>query len=113
YTCFFRSPAQLEAIAGPVIDFLLDANASSKKRLDILLFACSNGAEAYTIASTLMRAHPSLDLHIAASDLHEEMVARASAARYSKDEIRLSRHISDALINDTFDEDGDAYIVKP
>ena len=62
YTCFYRSPGQLEALIGPVMDFL---NAGRKPgKLQINVFAGSEGAESYTFASVLMHKFPGLDFQI-------------------------------------------------
>lgn len=112
YTCFYRSPSQLEAFTGPVIQHVLgDRGANAKLR--ILVFACSSGAEAYTLAAALMKAHPRLEFHIEASDLHEEMVAKATAGVYSKDEVMHSEYISDEFIADVFERSGDSFVVRP
>src|SRR5690606_6383300 len=70
YTCFLRTPAQLEAVAGPVLKFL--GAPEPGRQLQILVLACSNGAEAYTLASYLKQNVPDLDFRITAADLHEE-----------------------------------------
>src|SRR5690606_213796 len=82
YTCFLRAPAQLAALEGPILEFLGNPERTGR-RLEILTFACSNGAEVYTMAAWLTKNVPTLDFHITASDLHHEMVARCKAANYS------------------------------
>jgi chemotaxis protein methyltransferase CheR len=111
FTCFFRSPAQLEAFTGPLMTHL--APAADAGSLRILLFACSTGAEAYTFASALRRAHPGLAFRIQASDLHHEMVDKATAGVYTRDEVFHSEHITAQNVQETFDVDGDRYRVKP
>jgi len=112
YTCFLRSPLQLAAVNGPVLEYLT-RQGQPPSRLEILVFACSNGAEAYTLASSLHSASPALDFHIHASDLHQEMVEKARAATYSVDEVRHSDNVTDEFIEATFDRAGDGYVVKP
>jgi chemotaxis protein methyltransferase CheR len=112
YTSFYRVPAQLEAFSGPVVDFLTRGRAACTA-LTINLFAGSNGAEAYTLASVLRRARPGLDFHIHASDLHEEMVAKAVRGRYTRDEVLHSEEITPEFVAATFDAEGSDYVVKP
>lgn len=112
YTSFLRSPAQLRLLAGPVIDFLRPGDAGGE-RLEIVLLACSNGAEAYTIASWLHRHRPGLDFRIRASDLHPEMAARARAARYSAAEVLHGPFVTRAFLRDTFLEEGAEFVVRP
>ena len=112
YTCFYRAPAQLAALAGPVLEYLGSPDKTGR-RLEILMFAGSNGAEAYTIASWLTQCLPALDFHIDASDLHDEMVARGSAAEYSADEALQSEYITPDFVEATFERRGERYVVRP
>ncbi len=112
YTCFLRAPAQLRALCGPVMDFLGHPERTGR-RLEILVFACSSGAEVYTIASWLMMNMPDLDFHITASDLHQSMIDRCRQARYSADEALQSEYITSEFVRATFDREGEDYIVKP
>jgi len=112
YTSFYRVPAQLDAFTGPVMDFLLQGRAAGAP-LTINLFAGSNGAEAYTLASVLRRARPGLDFHIHASDLHAEMVAKAVSARYTRDEVLHSEEVTPEFVAMTFDTVGGDFVVKP
>jgi chemotaxis methyl-accepting protein methylase len=116
YTCFVRTPSQLEALAGPVLQFLGGAASGSSglgRPLDIVVLACSNGAEAYTLASFLSHRLPQLDFHITAADLHQEMVESARAGSYSEDEALQSEFVRPDFIARTFDQVGGRYVVKP
>jgi chemotaxis methyl-accepting protein methylase len=95
-----------------VLDFLRPEGAAGG-RLDIVLLACSNGAEAYTIAAWLRRHRPGLDFRVRASDLHPEMVARARAARYSPAEVLHGRFVARGFVRDTFVEEDGAFVVRP
>lgn len=108
YTCFYRSPGQLEALVGPVMDFLKDREHPNQP-LRINVFAGSTGAETYTIASVLMSHCPQLDFQIFASDLHQEMVDRASHARYSESEVRQGL-VSENFIQSTFDREEGGFL---
>lgn len=112
YTGFHRTPAQLEAIRGPVLEHLGVARDSTRP-LDILVFAGSNGAEAFTLASVLRATRPSLPLHIVSTDLHDEMVARGRQARYSRDEVLHHAHVTQQFLESTFIHDGSTFTVKP
>jgi chemotaxis protein methyltransferase CheR len=112
YTCFLRAPSQLAAVAGPVLDFLGSPQNRGRK-LQILMFACSNGAEAFTLASWLRLHVPALDFQITASDLHEEMVQRCLLGEYSAAEALQSEYVTNDFVEATFDRVGERYIVKP
>jgi chemotaxis methyl-accepting protein methylase len=109
YTAFYRSPPQLDVLTGPVIDRL---TATCDRELSILVLAGSNGAEAYTLASELIARRPQLAFSIIASDLHEELVAKAAAATYTLEEITQDQPVPAEFIDRTFDRVGDRYTVK-
>lgn len=110
YTCFHRSPLQLEALTGPVLDRLV---AQGRRSITISEFACSCGAEAYTVASELLFKRPDVAFTIRASDLHAETIAKAKAAAYTIDEITQGLMVPAEFIQRTFDKVGEAYVVKP
>ncbi|HEU4654389.1 MAG TPA: CheR family methyltransferase [Steroidobacteraceae bacterium] len=110
YTSFYRSPLQLEALTGPVLDHLALPPAGA---LTINVFAGSNGSEAYTIASVLSSRRPELQFSIKASDLHQSMVDKANSGTYSLQEITQGLPVPQEFLDQTFDREGDQYVVKP
>lgn len=110
YTSFYRSPAQLAALTGPVLDHITSAAGET---VSITVLAASNGAEAYTIASELLERRPDVMFSVNASDLHEDTVAKANSATYTMDEITQGLRVPDDFIERTFDKAGDVYSVKP
>jgi len=112
WTCFYRAPAQLRALSGPVLDLVGNPQRSGE-RLDILLMACSSGAEVYTIASWLMRQVPGLNFHIHASDLHDELIEYARAGKYTRDEVLHSQYVGQPFIDATFEQADGSYVVRP
>jgi len=120
YTCFHRSPMQLSALTGPVLAHLgLDKPASAHKTegrartLRVLLFACSNGAEAYTLSAWLAQERPDLDVVIEASDLHPELIEHARRGRYTWEEVAQHRPLPERFVTQVFDRDGDHFVVNP
>ena len=111
YTCFLRAPAQLAAIAGPVLEFL-GSPQNDGRPIEILMFACSNGAEAFTLASWLTTQVPTLNFRITASDLHQELVDRCRAAEYSADEALQSEYMTPEFLDATFERRGERYVVR-
>ncbi|MBS1151544.1 MAG: CheR-type methyltransferase [Myxococcaceae bacterium] len=110
YTCFYRSPMQMEALVGPVVEGL---QRKGVRALTIHVFAGSNGGEAYTIASELLHRRPELEFTIRASDLHPHMVEQAGRASYTLQEITQGVSVPEEFIARTFDRDGDRYVVRP
>ena len=118
YTCFFRAPRQLDALTGPALERLLQVRGprggmQDERPLRILNFACSNGAEAYTLAAALRRRHPRLRFHIEASDHDPALVEIAREGVYGADDVWRHGHAEHALVDELFDEEGGRYRVKP
>ncbi|MEK7389353.1 MAG: CheR family methyltransferase [Elusimicrobiota bacterium] len=111
YTRFYRLPAQLEALSGPVLDFL-GLGDSPDRVLRLLVFACSNGAEPYTVASELLRAHPGLGFSIQATDLHPSLIAKAREGLYGDGELVRNEFLTEERIAATFDREGQGWRVK-
>lgn len=87
HTSFFRERHHFDQLANETLPALLARNPS---RLRIWSAACSSGEEPYSIAAILhraLRAHPSCDARILATDLDTEIVAKADAAEYADDVI--------------------------
>lgn len=119
YTCFHRSPVQLAALTGPVLAHLgMDRSAPvhrperRARTLRVVLFACSNGAEAYTLSAWLAQERPDLDVVIEASDLHPDMVEQARRGRYTWDEVAQHHPLPERFIAQVFDCDGDHFVVN-
>lgn len=109
YTSFYRSPPQLDALTGPVLDHI---EQQGHQEVSILLFAASNGAEPYTLASELLHRRPDLRFRIRASDLHEKMVAKGASGLYTQDEV-MHPTVPQDFITRTFDRVDGLYRVKP
>lgn len=98
---------------GPVLEFIANrADGSSQKPLQINVMAGSIGAEAYTLASTLLSLRPDIDFHIHCSDLHHDTVRRSNEGIYSADEV-LATQLPERFFRTTFDRDEGFYRVKP
>jgi chemotaxis protein methyltransferase CheR len=86
-TCFFRNPAQLEALRRIVIPNILAAKSRfPQRRLRIWSAGCSTGEEPYTLRMLqLEEANSQLkdwSVEILATDLNERSLAHANAAVY-------------------------------
>ena len=76
-TFFFRNRPELELLRR-----LVDRKAPAAS-LEVSVFACSKGAEVYSIAWTIRSARPDLKLTLHALDISPEMVAFAKNGAYS------------------------------
>ncbi len=112
YTAFFRSPGQISAILGPVLKYIQNnSERNVDEVLQINIVAGSIGAEAYTIASTLLKKHPQLQFQIHCSDLHQHTIAKSRSAEYALNEV-VAEDVPEQFIRDTFDRIGDSFKVK-
>ena len=111
HTAFYRSPGQMEALVGPVMERLRSGSASGKLKINV--FAGSSGAEAFTMASVLMKMFPNLDFEIDCSDLHRDKIAEAESGRFTWMQITQGLPIPEQFMEETFDRVGEEYSVKP
>ncbi|MDM8083364.1 protein-glutamate O-methyltransferase CheR [Cellulomonas cellasea] len=86
-TSWFRDGAPFVALRQHIVP-ALTADAVAPRRLRVWSAACSTGQEPYSIAMTLQDALPShVDADILATDLSEQVLARARAGLYSQLEV--------------------------
>lgn len=112
FTGFLRLPTQFEALAGPVVEFLLDGDP--KKPLRIASIGCSNGAEAYTVASYLTNRRPTLEYSVQGLDIEPEVIAKAGAGIFDgENEVYCNQEMTTEFVDATFEVEGDRHIVKP
>ncbi len=111
FTQFLRSPAQYDALLRPVLDAL--AGPKRTGRLRIVVIGCSIGAEPYTISSILLKNCPDLDFAIDGYDIDPAVLERAAAARYTEREVLGNRSITPEFIGDTFERQGEDFVVLP
>lgn len=112
FTGFLRLASQFEALVGPVIAHV-DSTRLGSAPLRIAVLGCSNGAEAYTISSVLVRRQPGLSFRVYGYDIDPGCVAKAGAARYEADEIYNNKIIPEAFVEATFERHGTSYSVRP
>lgn len=110
FTGFLRLPAQFDALAGPVLDYLLDGKKAGPIKIGVL--GCSNGSEAYTIASVIKSSRPDLEFSVCAYDIDRKMIEKGTNASYRREEIYNNRVITDSFIKNTFDEEKGAFTIK-
>lgn len=110
FTHFLRAPTQFDVLAGPVLTHFSDL----ERELRVVVLGASNGAEAYSIASTLLaRPGPAVPFSVHAYDIDPEMIEQARRARYSAAAVHDNPTLSDAFLSSTFERDGDSYVVRP
>ncbi|HJU08352.1 CheR family methyltransferase [Dyella sp.] len=111
FTQFHRLPAQLDALVGPVLDFL-----EAHRRPDpirIVVIGCSTGAEPFTVASVLLERRPQLAFAIDAYDIDPDVLAIARGASYSIDTVHANPLVTADFVRSTFEQEGDRLVVRP
>jgi len=105
-TSFFRDAHPFEALRTIIIPELLKSS-TARRTLSIWSAACSTGQEAYSIAMLLNEHFPALaswNVSILGTDLSDEVLAKASAGRFSQ--IEMNRGLPAALLAKYFRRDG-------
>lgn len=91
-TCFFRNPAQLEALRRHVLpEIIKRKEAAGDRTIRVWSAGCSTGEEAYSIAITLTEALPdpgSWRIDILATDISRQVLADAQRACYGARALR-------------------------
>ena len=89
-TRFWREEHHFEHLVGYVGELMKTRLSQSQKRLRIWSAGCSTGQEPYTIALSLLAAHPDLrrwDFKILATDIDTNVIAKAATAVYPDSEL--------------------------
>jgi len=114
YTQFFRFPNQCDVLVEHLLPPLLAARpVTAEQPLEIAVFACCSGEEAYTLAYALATRAPGLPVRIRGYDIVPEVVAQAKAGSYTREHVYSSPFASDELVAGLFDVRGDTLTVKP
>jgi len=104
YTQFYRFPNQYTALIERVMPALrpgaIDANTPP---LDIVIFACCTGAEAFSLSYVLQKNFPGLRFRIRGYDLVEEAIAQARTGVYDLEDVRQGDFMNEQLIGELFD----------
>ena len=124
-TLFFRDGSPFEALQHRVLPDLIDArtgpaqpgtgrqNSRRSHRIRIWSAGCSTGQEPYSIGMAILETLPhvpSWDIHILATDISDEAIARASRGRYAACEIQ--RGMKAGMLEKYFFRDGETWTVR-
>ncbi len=110
-TTFFRDPEAFEALAEKVIPRLLEGRGADDS-VRVWVAGCATGEEVYSIAMLLREAMDGIDavprVQIFATDIDEEALAIARAARYPE---ALLKDMDPARMRRFFHRDGASYVI--
>ncbi len=112
-TSFYRDSHPFEALTAPIVPEMLKSRAG-KRALNIWSAACSTGQEAYSIAMLLCEQFPELaswKVQIIGTDLSDEVLEKARAARFSQ--VEMNRGLPAKLLAKYFLRDGMQWVLAP
>ena len=113
YTQFYRFPTQLAVLAEDVLPRLLAGRTPTPDApLEVAVFACCSGEEAYTLAYLLATRAPGVPFRVRGYDIVPELVEQAKAGSYTRDHVYSSPFVTDELVSAMFDQNGDKLSVK-
>jgi chemotaxis protein methyltransferase CheR len=114
YTQFNRFPRQYEVLLDHVLPRLLAERQPTKEQpMEVAVFACCSGEEAYTLAYVLSARVPGLPVRIRGYDIVPEVVEQAKRAAYPREQVFSSPFVNDEFANALFDCKDDVCSVKP
>lgn len=113
-TLFFRDKKPFEELTESMIPRIMEARRQ-ERRLRIWCAACSSGQEPYSIVMALREHFPQLasgwSVEIVATDLNEQIIAKAKAGLYTQFEVQ--RGLSIQLLMKYFTKNDDGWQIKP
>jgi chemotaxis protein methyltransferase CheR len=111
-TSFFRDSRPFELLKTDLLPKLIEARRNTRS-LRFWSAACSTGQEAYSLAMLIRDSFPQLNgwsVRIEGTDICNEVVERARAARYRR--IEMNRGLPARLLVRYFDHLGEDWVVK-
>ena len=114
YTQFYRFPSQLAVLVEHVLPKLLaERPPTPEAPLEVAVFACCSGEEAYTLAYVLATRAPGVPIRVRGYDIVPELVAQAKLGSYAREHVYSSPFMTDELAASLFDGSGEMLTVKP
>jgi len=114
YTQFYRFPHQYRAIVERVIPRLRAGEIGAQSApLEILMFACCSGAEAFSLSYVLQKHFPGLRFRIRGFDLVAPVIEKAKSATFTREEVFQGPFVTEEYVREAFDSiDAHHYRVK-
>ncbi len=113
YSHFYRFPNQYEVLLRDVLPKLrAQREITPEAPLEVAVFACCAGEEAYTLAYLLATRAEGLPLRLTAYDIVPAVVEQAKVGSYTREHVTSSPFVSDELVAGMFDTEGETCRVK-
>ncbi len=110
YTQFYRFPNQYKTLLDVVLSDIL--RAGDEKPLEIAMFACCSGEEAFSLSHVIQSKYPQLRFRIRAYDIVSDVIEKANKPIYTKEQVYAGPFVTGDFVEKVFDLENDAYRVK-
>lgn len=108
YTQFYRFPHQLRALVEHVVPSLRPHGVGADAEpLNITVFACCSGEEAFSLSYVLQKHFPNLRYRIHGYDIVDEVIAKARTGLFTFKEASWGPFVTDEIIAEMFEATGD------
>jgi chemotaxis protein methyltransferase CheR len=102
YTQFCRFPHQLRAVVERVVPTLRDRTDATAEPLNIIVFACCSGEEAFSLSYALRKHYPGLGYQIRGFDIVSDVIEKARSALFTHQEVRFGPFVTDEFVATVF-----------
>lgn len=103
YTQFYRFPNQYKALVEQILPPYNAVQSGDSEPLDIVVFACCNGAEAFSLSYVIQTNFPNLKYRIRAFDIVEEVIDQARTHLYSHEQVYAGPFVTENFVTGLFD----------
>lgn len=111
YTQFNRFPHQLRALVECVVPKLRPGGTGADAEpLDIVVFACCSGEEAFTLSYVLRKHFPELRYRIRGYDIVSDVIEKAKVGIFTQEEASWGPFVTDELVTEMFDPAGEGLL---
>ncbi len=114
YTQFYRFPNQYKALVDRILPLYNARKPGHSEPVEIVMFACCNGAETFSLSHVIHSNFPDLKYRIRAYDIVEDVVKQAQTFSYTREQVYAGPFVTDEFVSEVFDVgDDNLYRVKP
>ncbi len=114
YTQFWRFPNQYKVLVEQILPQLLAQRQGRQDGpVEIAVFACCSGEEAYTLAYVLATHAPGLPFRIRGYDIVPDVIAQAKLGSYTREHVTSGPFVTPEFLSGLFDCKDDTCTVKP
>lgn len=111
YTQFYRFPHQLRALIERIVPALRPHGTGiDAEPLEIFVFACCSGEEAFSLSYVLRKHFPELSYRIRACDIVGDVIEKAKAGIFTQEEAKWGPFVTDEIVAEMFEPAGEGLL---